>query len=639
LTPIRRQLAKLLYLLVFCALPALAAPAPVPTLPAEKTAVKDSEVRFLYPAGQIYKQDKVFPLVVEISNLTGLPKSYKASWSLNLELPPQLKSIKLEPGEKRRFPLNFPRNEVGGASTIELNGKSYSSELQPCPRNSTTGLLSPATEKFDYLRTLKLEVDPTVATASEQEAKPSLVPLAALAILDPELVPEGWPMLSCLDVIIAYDLPSMALSKLQKAALVSWVCQGGRLVLVSDGLPEEFQGTPFQEHLPLQPTGVVTDQGLVQLVGEVAPGAETLMTYHDRPLLLRKPLMRGELFLVTAPLKEQAPLTVEEAETLWKQVLPDQVQDPNGTGSYNYGYNYNYYPSITANTLRNIPELPRAGPGWVALFLLVYALIVGPVNLGILRRKDKMLWSFVTVPVIALVFAGGAYLLNSSSRSSVPVLRELGVLQVKSGDARGYAVSEALFFSPSSDRYLIDCEPDAICHPATYSYENPPFAMYESLANGGLQASIAMGTWDVFMLNTESLIELPSPLKGSWKNGTLTVDSPLSTAANEAQVYSPEKGASEVFQLKGGQQTETLELKDPASYTKFEKLGDPPDKQAHPSRADLLSNISNQSATVFEAKKTYLMFWTDKLVAPLNPKAPGLHRAEYLVVLELELEG
>lgn len=630
-----RALRAILWLLLWAG-PALALPAP-PPLPAGQKAGKENDIRFLYPAGQVYKHDKVFPLVMELTNRGSEAKTYRPGWPLSISLPKAAQTVKLEPGDTRRFTLNLPRNEAGNATSFTLNGRDYSTELTPCPRSFTTGLLSPPSEKFDYLRTLKLEVDPSAATnTNDPNAKPALVPLAALSILEPELLPEGWPMLSCLDVIIAYDLQSMVLSNLQKQALVSWVCQGGRLVLVSDGTPEEFRGTPFEEHLPLKPTEVTTDQGLVQVTGKLTPQAEVMMSYHGQPLLVRKNLMRGSIFLVTAPLTQLAPLTVEEAETLWREVQPGEQFDPN-TGGYNsYGYNYNYYPSLVSNTLKNIPELPRAGPGWVALFLLVYALIVGPVNLGLLRRRDKMLWSFVTVPVIALLFAGSAYLLNRATRSSVPVLRELGVLQVNSGDKRGYGISEGLFFSPGSGLYQVDCEPDAICHPATYSYDEAPFGLYGNLSNGGLAASISMGTWDVFMLNTESLISLPSPIKGRFENNVLTVDSPFSTGPDEAQLFCPELGSSATFSLKGGSQSEKLELKDPTSYSKFDKLGDPKDKMAHPGRRELLQAISNQTGTVFEAKKTYLLFWTDKLTAPIQPQGAGLHRAEYLVVLELE---
>jgi hypothetical protein len=635
LTPLRAPL-----LLVLCLWHLLLSPSPSDPLAADSPVDKpgrEPDVRFLYPVGQVYKQTKVFPLILQLSNPNPAPRTFKARWNSNLTLPEPLSSVTLQPGEKRRFTLYFPRNEISGIGTVEVNGLDYSTDLQPCTRTNITAVLSPPGEKFDYLRTLKLEVDPTQPAVDDkgQPVKPSLVPLVAISRLDPELLPETWSMLSCLDVIVLYDSKSMALSKLQQTALLSWVCQGGRLVLVSDGLPEEFRDTPFEPHLPMRPGGVVSAPGgLVQLIGQPTEGAETLVSYHGRPLLMRKPLMQGQVFLLTAPLTNPGPLSVEQAEEVWVKVQPELPSDP--TGGYSYSYRGgNYYQSLTANTLQNIPELPRAGPGWVALFLLVYALIVGPVNLGLLRRKDKMLWSFVTVPVIAILFAGGAYLANRLNRSSVPVLRELGLLQVKPGDPRGYARSEALFYSPSGGRYQLRCSPQAICHPATYNYRDAPFGMYDALPDGGLQANITTGTWDLFALGMEALIDLPAPLQASYRKETLWVNSPFASGPDEAQLYNPTLGASGTFTLSQGEQTLPLPLADPGHYSNFDKLGSPADPIAHPGRAQLLQNLTAQGADVFLPERTYLLFWTDTLVSPVQPEGPSVRKGEFLVILEL----
>ncbi len=636
--PFKRWLSGLLLTLLTIAGPALAQQ-PLTVAPGETpaSADKNSEVRFLYPAGSVYKQDRVFPLILELHNPGAVPKSYKVSWSMNQPVPEALSSVQLQAGERRRFPLDFPRNEVGGVSSLQVNGKDYSSELQPCSRTFSTALLSPSSEPFAYLRTLKLETDPNTVNNAEAGSTPELVPLATLSLLNGELLPEGWPMLSCLDVIIAYDLKSMTLSKAQQQALLSWVGQGGRLVLVSDGAVDEFRGTAFEAHLPLQPEAVENAGGLLQLVGKPAAGATVRMTYRNRPLLLEKPWMRGSLFLVTAPLKELGPLTIDEAETLWRQVQPRASIDPNHPNYNSYPYNnYNYYPSLTSNTLKDIPELPRASAGWVALFLLAYALIVGPVNLGILRRKDKMLWSFVTVPAIAVLFAGAAYLLNFSTRSRVPVLRELGVLQMRSGESQGYGLFEALFSSPTAGRYAIECSPEAIVHPSSYNYQNdPPFGLYSQLGGGSLQANLKMGTWDVMMLAGQAVLDVPKA-SGSWKNGVLTLNGSYTTEAGEALVFNTESGASPTFALKGGAQKEKLELSNSNSYNKFDALGQSSDPDAHPGRAELATALAGQSSAVFEPGKSYLLFWNDKLTAPISAGDSAVHRAEYLMILELE---
>jgi hypothetical protein len=40
---------------------------------------------------------------------------------------------------------------------------------------------------------------------------------------------------------------------------------------------------------------------------------------------------------------------------------------------------------------------------------LIYVLIVGPANYFILRRRKKLEWTWVTIPVIVLVFLGAEY--------------------------------------------------------------------------------------------------------------------------------------------------------------------------------------------------------------------------------------
>lgn len=620
-------------LLSLCLLSSVAVARPAPEPDPMPNSGSAGEARLLYPVGQVYKHGDVFPIVLELFNPGSQARVFEVKWKESLPLPASLSSPRLEPGERRRFPLYFPRNEIGGAHTIEVNGQVYAFDLQACHRSTITALLSPAEQKFDYLRTLKLEPDPSAAATADTPAP--LVPLSALPSMDAEVLPENWAMLSCLDVIIAYDLQSLSLSSAQQSALLSWVRQGGRLVLVSDGRPEEFRGTPFEPHLPLVPSGTATGDGLLRLVGTVAPGATTLQSHEGQPLLLRRPLMLGSIFLITAPLTELSPLSIAQAEQLWQATQPSAVEDP--AVNYNsYNYRYQKHASLVSNVLTDMPELPRTNPAWVALFLLFYAIIVGPVNLGVLRRQDKMLWSFVTVPAIAVLFAGSAYLVNRINRADTVVLRELGLLQLQSGDSHGYGCAEALLYSPSAGVRVLTSTPETIAHPSTYNYsQTSPFGMYLPASDGGLQASIAMSTWDVFPLNVESMIALPTPVTGRWHDGTLTVDSPLKTEGAEAMVYHPGKGSSQLFRLQGGRQTEKLRLTEGEEIDLLAPLGLTADPHAHPGRERLVTSLAGNSNATFSPEATYLLFWSQQTRATVEPEAPGVHRGEYLVIVEL----
>ncbi len=602
----------------------------------------DSSVRFLYPIGKAYKSETVVPLVLELSNNTSKERTYTAKWSLEIPIPDELVGLRLKPGDKKRFPLFFPRHTVDRLYNFEVNGQPYPVDLQTNSRSSIAAILSPSEEKFDYLRSLKLEVDQNAVQAAAATPPPtpgqpvdppktSWIALTDLANLEPELLPESWAPLASLDTIIVYDLPSLSLTQGQKEALMNWCLRGGRLVLVSDGEPNEYKGTPFESYLPMTPTEVVTDDGLTQLVGTLHPKAEALASHAGRPLLLRREALDGKLFLITAPLKELSPLSTEQAEKLWRQVLPE-APDP-ATGNYN-SYNPSYNSHSGSNYLRDIPELPRAQAGWLAIYLLTYALIVGPLNLGVLRKKDKMLWSFVTVPVIAVAFAGGAYLINLAGRSSVPVLRELGTLRLKSGETLGHSRSDALFFSPSARRYAIDCDPKVVCQPGLYSYDDRIFGMYQPLPDGGLQAGITLSTWDVYALEIEALMQTSGPITGRWDSKTLTLDSAMESAADEAILYNRKEGVSQPFTLKKGKESYPLSFNSSATYDVFAPIATT--NKEHPGRDELLNGLSSAASQQFKEDATYLLFWTTELQSKVNAGEKTAHKAEYLVVVELE---
>lgn len=622
-----RWLALLLLLL---GLPGFAVPPTPPPVPADGS----SSLRVLYPAGRVFEYDGLFPLVLEFNNSGLTQRTYRFSWGSSLEVPKELKRLQLEPGEKRRFPLVFPRNEVGNLYNLEVNKKSHSHELVGSPRNLVTGILAPKEEGFDYLRALKLEVDPNQSSNDPNEPT-KYVPLSSISRMDAEVAPESWTLLTSLDSIIVYDLPALSLSTTQIEALIQWAEKGGTLVLVSNGVPEEYAGTPLQKKLPFQASGVDSQDGFIALEGRRAEGCSSTYEHKGVPLVYKRPVLQGQIVQVTAPLTELGPLDEEASLKLWRTIY-DNIPD-------NTTNHYRNRSRVAANTLNDIPEHPRAQAGLLAGFLLLYALIVGPLNLGILRRKDKMLWAFVSVPMIALVFAAGAYLINVAGRSSTPVLRELGLLEIKAGATRGVAESHTILYSPSAQRYTLTTAPESGFEYIDYQREG--FGLYQINPDGGLSADIELGTWDILSFLTESLLELEKPfdLKVTYQDlaaktelaggAKLSVNSPY-PSLGEALLYDPVRGISDPFELQAGQQSIDLKFQGAPGYDKFSAIA-ASDKKTHPGHAALLQSLSNESSR-FQSGFSYLIFWTDQLQTPLEANNDATHAAEFLVVVEFE---
>lgn len=635
MTPSLHKLKLCLLFFVFAVLPVQAVPPPPPEVLAKIKADSQGALQFLYPSGRVYEYEGLFPLVLEFNNPSPLPQNYKLTWGSQLPVPKDLKNVKLEPGEKRRYTLIFPQNEVSNLYRIELNGQAYNHELVSSPRNLVTGIIAPKEVGFDYLRALKLEQEQNYNAQGDEEKK--RVPLTSVSRIDSEVVPESWALLSSLDVILLYDLPALTLSKTQQSALLEWAQMGGTLVLVSNGLPEEFSGTVFETELPLAPSGVTTENGYVQLVGEAASDATELYAL-DAPLALKRDLLEGELVLITAPFTELGRLNEQTAQELWLTIYQDLPDN-----------NLNQYGSTVKhrqfrNNLRDMPEHPRAKGGLMAAFLLFYSLIVGPLNLGILRKKDKMLWSFITVPVIALVFAIGAYMVNMVGRSSQPVLRELGVLEIAEGKSRGVGQSEALLYSPNSAEFTVSTAPQAVFQFDGYPVQDG-FGLYDVTPDGGLKSQVSMGTWDIREFSSRSLIELESPLRvdikfqlvgagsESAQGAEVTIESPC-PSLGKALIYSPVRGISEPFEIKAGPQTLPLKFSGSPGYNKFESIG-PTEERLHPGQTSLLLDLSNNS-TGFKPDGTYLLFWTDRMLTDVVTSPEAKHVGEYLVIAEVE---
>jgi hypothetical protein len=63
------------------------------------------------------------------------------------------------------------------------------------------------------------------------------------------------------------------------------------------------------------------------------------------------------------------------------------------------------------------------------LLLFGYIALIGPVNYLILRRLDRREWAWVTMPILIVGFAVGAYAFGSALRGSSVILNEVGIVR------------------------------------------------------------------------------------------------------------------------------------------------------------------------------------------------------------------
>src|SRR4029453_1406551 len=80
---------------------------------------------------------------------------------------------------------------------------------------------------------------------------------------------------------------------------------------------------------------------------------------------------------------------------------------------------------------------------------------IGPINYVVLKRLERREWAWVTMPVLILAFAGGAYAIGAALRGSEVIVNEVAIVRGAPGATDGAAQVYLGIFSPSRNVYQV----------------------------------------------------------------------------------------------------------------------------------------------------------------------------------------
>lgn len=596
---------------------------------------KSVEARFLFPAGGSLYSRLICPLVLECQNLSREPQYMVIDWEpQKLQMPPEYRTLLLEPGAKKRLSVNLSGDVISEFS-VRVNKQSVLLPAHGGGNSREIAILSAEGDKFDYLRSLKVDRNPYYNPASPQSdsvySEEYVVP-TTLSVLPPDLFPSQWGYLKDLQALVCYDLNALNLSDAQQKALEYWVRQGGNLVLISNGTANEFTGSKLEPLLPLRPETTETTGNRLVVKGPLYENAETVPPGQENFNVCRRPLDYGWVWFINTPMITPAVLGDTETTQLWRTIF-DSMQPSNSNPVLRV---------VNYDVLNDIPEIPRTNAGWVALFILLYGVVVGPINLSFLRKKDKMLYAFVTVPIIALLFAGSAYAVNRLLRPSKPVLREIGWFCPRIGELEGPAEAELVLFSPYSRVFDLSSRADTVFVPTLHRYRSQSRDVYPytTTPEDGVRTQISSGTWDVQRFNALSVhrVESAFDIEVDEKAKEIRIKSPIESDGEAAVIEVPSKGCTPLFFLKRGENIISFDQLNVASNAVQEFSSFSSDR--YPSRPDFAARVLPllEAPVPVESKKNAqgqvrLLLWTQDVHTPIQVDGGTIHRHDYLVTV------
>jgi len=583
-----------------------------------------------YPAiGNFHKYRRTFPICVEISNSGHTFKgTIEVNNSVNYRARKDLviRNVELPQNSLKRFFLYIPNFEVYNPTVkVELKSKGQTvieSKVtvdHVYPKDFLILTLSKEQAGFEYLANPKLKS----IFGKDSQINITYPPGAYL--------PLNWAGYESADLMILSNYQLLSLLPEQEKAIRDWVLAGGTLFISSGLTASEFSQSPLGEILPVRindvkpleskralevwSAGKITgSQEILGVIAEPIAGSETLISSDGRPLLVRKDFAMGTVYFFCCDITKP-PFTTWQGNTdLWGRIFKDMVTMRRvGAGSDDQSPPA-AMPQVSPPSLRNL-----------SFFLFLYILVVGPVNYILLKRRDKMLLTFVTVPIMALLFTLSSFLYGYSTKGSSIIFRALSICEVENNIEHAPLTTFFSIFSPSLSRYEIE-----VRNPQSIAYEiNPPDTgdLVVEWKDGLKLKDINMDMWSMRRFKAREIVTFPGKISFSFDGkdgkliGSVKNDSGL-LLQNCAAIY--RNRISAPFALKNGDNDLSLTLSpvmkspsDMASY--FVKLYNlrPNDGQTD-SKREQISFLLFFSSSYYAKKDTnqpVIIGWTDRNIS------------------------
>ncbi len=432
-------------------LPPAAGAAPPPGLE------MDAEAAF----GGLFKFGEWLPVWVNLENSgpdldAEVQVSLTGSWGTTTFATP----VSLPAGSRKRVPVYVLPNNYSHELQVKLiSGDEVllSQKVPVSPRVNITylaGLISPERGALSLLLGITL---------------PGQNRPLELVDLDLADLPERADALRSFDLLVLNDVDTQSLTPQQRAALEAWVREGGRLVIgggagaarVAAGLPAALLPvTPRGDEELDSLTGLADYAGgepvrvpgpFLAATGEEGAG-QTLAGQDGLPLVRERIVGSGSVDWVALDLATSPFDAWSGATAFWERLLAPGAAYPPWLAT-DMSSRQMQAGSMTY-ALTNMPALDLPSVQGLAVLLGVYVLVIGPINYLVLRWRRKLHWAWVTIPLITLLFAAGAFGLGYVMRGSDIILNKVALVALRddgTANVRGFVG----LFSPSQRSYEI----------------------------------------------------------------------------------------------------------------------------------------------------------------------------------------
>lgn len=310
-------------------------------------------------------------------------------------------------------------------------------------------------------------------------------------ILEEDNIPSSSNALSILDIIIINDYSLDKLSQEKIYAIEEWVNKGG-LLIFGGGPNSQKSIAPISEISPVYIKGYTEIDSLSSL--EVATGysldfsdslyisdaevksGKILYQEEDTPVFVIDEVNEGKVLYVAYDLADETLATWGGNKQLWEKVFNNLDID---SLIYN---NYKHYSYNLTSAAEKIPTINLPNIKTLIIIFAIYIIVVIPLLYFILKRKDKREWSWLFIPVLAIILTVGIFQYGSSIRDDKVVTHNVSLLELQS-EGYGKIQTVSAIFAQNSGEYELEIEDADILTPVSNYYMNTSRSMISTNLN------------------------------------------------------------------------------------------------------------------------------------------------------------
>lgn len=374
---------------------------------------------------------------VDYSVPVTIPEHSSKQFSTAVYIPPffdQLQ-VRLVSGDQTLYRQNFPLQRID-------------------PSQVSCGVLATDPTAFDSLNGL---------TVGDSQRQPHIV------YLDLPDLPTNPQLLGSLDCLILSDYATRGLTALQQSALTSWVNNGGVLTigtgpsgastvagLPPDLLPASVDGTVAMRSMTGLASyfGATADQsGPWLIAGLKLNDGVVVVSDESQPLMVVGRRGKGAVFMLALSLTQKPLRGWDGFDRMWTYVLAYVPVPVSLFSSYfrqDYGWGRMPREALVRGGSGSGPESQTLLAG-----LLLFGLLIGPINLLVLSRLGRRELAMLTVPLLAVGATAGALYYANHHRQGDVVINEVSLVRTWDGSGVGEAHSFVGVFALHPQTYAL----------------------------------------------------------------------------------------------------------------------------------------------------------------------------------------